>query len=155
MSKLIQGERLGRNAVLRTSVSAIVFDQARQKVLLTRRSDNGRWCLPGGSMDPGESVKETCVREILEETGLDIQVVRLVGVYTTPDVVVEYSDGNRIQPVVFSFEAQIVRGELRLSDETTAYGYFAADEIDTIDLMETNEERILDALKNCEAAFVK
>ena len=42
-----------------------------QKVLLTQRTDNGRWCLPGGRLDPGESVEECCVREVLEEDRLD------------------------------------------------------------------------------------
>ena len=79
MSKLIQGERLGRYATLRPSAAAIIFDEVRQKVLLTRRADNGRWCLPGGSMDPGESAEETCVRELLEETGYRADEVKLLG----------------------------------------------------------------------------
>ena len=93
MSNLIRGKRVGRQAKLRPGASAIIFDDARQRVLLTRRSDNGRWCLPGGGMDPGESVEETCIREVSEETGLDVQVTRLVGVYTSPDIKVEYADG--------------------------------------------------------------
>ena len=88
--KLIQGERVGLQARLRPGASATIFDDARQKVLLTRRSDNGRWCLPGGGMDPGESAEETCVREALEETGLNVQVTKLVGVYTSPHIMVEY-----------------------------------------------------------------
>jgi 8-oxo-dGTP pyrophosphatase MutT (NUDIX family) len=48
----------------------MVFDEERTKVLLTRRTDNGRWCLPGGGIDSGESAAEACEREALEETGL-------------------------------------------------------------------------------------
>ena len=107
MTKLIQGDRVGKQATLRPGASAIIFDDARQKVLLTRRADNGRWCLPGGGMDPGESVEEACIREVLEETGLEARVTKLVGVYTSPDIVIEYADGNRIQPVAFSFEAEV------------------------------------------------
>ena len=59
-------------------------------------------------MDPGEGADETYVRELREETGLDVQVTRLVGVYTSPDIMVEYANGNRIQPVAFSFEAEVV-----------------------------------------------
>ncbi len=103
--KLIHGERVARQASLRPGASAIIFDSSRKKVLLTRRSDNGRWCLPGGGMDPGESAEETCVREALEETGLQVRVTKLVGIYTSPNIMVEYADGGRVQPVSFSFEA--------------------------------------------------
>ncbi len=155
MSNLIQGERVGRQGKLRPGASAIIFDYSRQSVLLTRRTDNGRWCLPGGGMDPGESADETCVREVLEETGLDVQVTRLVGIYTSPNILVEYPDGNKIQPVAFSFEAEVIGGELGLSDETTDYGYIAVEKLDTIDLMEHHQQRIDDALKNQTAAVFR
>lgn len=153
MSNLIQGDRVGRQGKLRPGASAIIFDDTRQMVLLTRRSDNGRWCLPGGGMDPGESAAETCVREVLEETGLAVRVTRLVGVYTSPNIMVEYPDGNRIQPVAFSFEAEVVGGELCLSDETTDFGYVSVEKLDTIDLMEHHRQRIADSLQNQSAAF--
>lgn len=158
MSKLIYGERIGKTAVLAPGASVIIFDEAREKVLLTRRSDNGRWCLPGGGMDPGESAAETCVREAMEETGLEVRVTRLVGIYTSPDIMIEYPDGNRIQPVAFSFEAEITGGELGLSDETTEFGYFAIKGpggMGDLDLMEHHRQRILDAAENRESAFMK
>ena len=89
MSKLIRGERIGKTAIVRPGADAIIFDESRENVLLTRRSDNGRWCLPGGLMVPGESAQETCIREALEETGLQVQVARLVGIYTSPDLSIE------------------------------------------------------------------
>ena len=106
-------------------------------------------------MERGESADETCVREVLEETGLDVRVTRLVGVYTSPNILVEYPDGNKIQPVVFSFEAEVVGGELGLSDETTDYGYIAVGELDAIDLMEHHKQRIEDALQNQMAAVFR
>ena len=74
MSTLRFGNRIGKQGVLRPGASALIFDQAREKVLLTRREDNGRWCLPGGGMDSGESAAEACAREVLEETGLQVLV---------------------------------------------------------------------------------
>ncbi len=153
--KIIQGERVGRQARLRPGASAIIFDSSREKVLLTRRSDNGRWCLPGGGMDPGESAEETCVREALEETGLQVRVTKLVGIYTSPNIMVEYADGGRVQPVSFSFEAEVIGGELSLSDETTEYGYFSVNELDAVDLLEHHRQRIEDAMQNRVAAFYR
>ena len=155
MSKLIDGERIGISAKLNPGCSAMIFDPTRQKVLLTRRTDNGRWCLPGGGMEPGESAAEACAREVLEETGLEVRVGRLIGVYTTPHRIIEYADGNRIQPVALSFDAQPIGGELGLSDETTEVGYFSLPEIETMDLMEHHYERILDAIAGLDAAFVR
>ena len=155
MSELIQGERVGKGATLRAGASALIFDQGREKVLLTRRADNGLWCLPGGGMDPGESAEETCVRETLEETGLNVRVTKLVGVYTSPNITIQYAGGNRTQPVIFSFEAEIVGGELGLSDETTAFGYFPVDQLDAIDLWAHHRQRIQDAVDNQQAAFFR
>ena len=99
--------------------------------------------------------RRTCVREVLEETGLAVRVTRIVGVYTSPDRIIEYPDGNRIQPVAFSFEAEVLGGELGLSEETTDYGYFTAQEMDALDLMEYHKERIEDAIQNYVAAVFK
>ena len=148
MSTLKFGERIGKEGVLRPGASALVFDEAREKILLTRRADNGRWCLPGGGMDPGESAAEACAREVLEETGLEVQVTKLVGVYTTPDLLIEYPDGNKIQPVAFSFEVEITGGQLTLSDETTEFGWYTLAEMEALDIMENHVQRIRDAVKN-------
>ena len=135
MSTLKFGERIGREGVLRPGASALAFDATRERILLTRREDNGRWCLPGGGMDPGESAAEACVREVLEETGLVARAIRLVGIYTTPDLLVEYPDGNKIQPVAFSFEVEITGGELGLSDETTDFGWYTLADMEAMDIM--------------------
>ncbi len=155
MSKLIYGDRVGKLGKLGPGSSATIFDSGRQKVLFTRRSDNGRWCLPGGAMEPGESAAETCAREVLEETGLVVCVGRLVGVYTSPHMIVEFPDGNRIQPVAFNFEAEAIGGELCLSDETTEYGYFSVGEMKSMDVMEHHLQRVDDALAGHAAALVR
>jgi 8-oxo-dGTP pyrophosphatase MutT (NUDIX family) len=155
MTKTVYGERIGKQARLAIGCSAIIWDATKQRILLTRRADNGQWCLPSGRMEPGESIAETCAREVWEETGLRVRVTRLLGVYTSPDLIVEYPDGNKFQIVGFSFEAQVMGGELGLSDETTDYGYFAPDQIESMDLMEHHRERIADALAGQTAAFVR
>ena len=155
MSTIRRGERIGKEGALRVGASALIFDEARDRILMTQRSDNSRWCLPGGGMDPGESASETCIREVMEETGLQVQVTRLIGVYTTPDMLIEYRDGNKVQPVSFSFEAEITGGELGLSDETIDFGWYTVAEIDTMDTLEHHLTRIYDAVANLTAAFFR
>lgn len=154
MTKIHQGYRIGKDAKLRVGCSAVIFDPTRQKVLLTRRSDNGLWCLPSGGMDPGESAEEACVREVWEETGLRVQVTRLVGIYTTPNEVIEYPDGNRVQIVALSFEATVTGGQLGLSDETTAAGYYSPTEMATLDLIPSHARRVRDAFAGQTEAFL-
>ena len=79
-TSIIFGSRVGRQGKVRLGCSAVLFDRTKQKVLLTHRTDNGLWCLPGGMVDPGETVAECCEREVLEETGLKVRVIHLTGV---------------------------------------------------------------------------
>ncbi|ADB31830.1 NUDIX hydrolase [Kribbella flavida DSM 17836] len=120
------GVRIGAGAVLRPGATAAVLDGER--LLLTRRSDNGEWCLPGGGIDPGERPAETAEREVLEETGLTVRATELLGVYSDPDIVVVYPDGNRVQILGVLFRAEIVAGTAGVSDEVTEIGWFTAAE---------------------------
>jgi ADP-ribose pyrophosphatase YjhB (NUDIX family) len=155
MAKLLHGERIGKLGAILLGCSAVIFDATQQRVLLTRRTDNGRWCLPGGQMEPGESAAEACAREVWEETGLRIRVKRLIGVYSNPHRLIEYADGNRYHVVAMHFEAEPVGGVLSISDETTDCGYFSPAEIEGMDVMEHHRERIEDALAAQAAAFVR
>ena len=151
MTQILYGNRLGKEGELRLGCSAVIFDSKREKVLLTQRADNGRWCLPGGHAESGESVAETCEREVLEETGLKVRVTRLIGVYSNPDQLAIYKDGNKAFFVILSFEAEIISGELGLSDETTAYGYFSLQEMESMPMHGQHKNRVEDALLGSEA----
>ena len=106
-------------------------------------------------MDPGESAEETCVRETLEEIGLNVRITRLVGIYTSPNVIVEYEDGNLRQPIDMTFEAEVIAGELSLTDEITGYGYFSVDSLHDLDIVELDLERIKDAALTLSEAIIK
>jgi ADP-ribose pyrophosphatase YjhB (NUDIX family) len=155
MAKIVEGERIGKQAKLTVGCSALIFDDKREKILLTRRTDNGRWCLPGGAMDAGESLVEACVREVFEETGLKVRVLKLIGVYSNPNRIIEYNDGNRVQLVAHHFEVDAVSGELTLNNEVSEFGYFTAEEIATLDVMEHHRDRITDSLEERAAPFIR
>ena len=152
---LIYGDRIGKMGRIVTACDAVIFDSAGEKVLLTRRTDNGQWCLPGGAMDPGESASECCAREVLEETGLVVSVGRLIGVYSTPHRITEYTDGNRKQALDLVFEAVRISGDLSVSDETTELGYFSPEQMKSMDVMELFHERVDDAFARKGAAFLR
>ena len=153
--KIVYGDRIGKKAKLALVCSAIIFDDSREKVLLTRRADNGKWCLPGGHMEAGESTTEACAREVLEETGLTVKVGRLIGVYGSPHRITEYADGNKVQSVVMCFEAETISGELTTSDETTEFGYYDVNEMQGLDLLDSSQERIDDALARETRTIIK
>ena len=75
------------------STTAVVTDE-QDRIALIRRRDNDLWALPGGGMELGESIVDTAVREVKEETGLDIEVTGLIGVYSNPHHVMAYTDGE-------------------------------------------------------------
>ncbi|MCL5959121.1 MAG: NUDIX domain-containing protein [Chloroflexi bacterium] len=127
----------------RVGANAVIFGE-EGKVLLTRREDNGLWCLPGGHMDLGEMVTETVIRETEEETGLVVEVERLVGLYSMPYPGYVYQNPRK-QIVVATFVCRPVGGELRLSPETTEVGYFDPNDLPP-DMLPGHESRIRDAL---------
>lgn len=154
MTQVLYGPGLGKQGKIRLGTSAILFNRER-KFLLTKRSDNGQWCLPGGAVESGESLAEACEREVFEETGLKVRVKRLVGVYSHPDQLVVYPDGNKAFIVAIHFEVQAIGGELGLSDETTDFGYFTLDETETLQILGRHRERIMDSLGNHAEAVIK
>ncbi|MBK9926516.1 MAG: NUDIX domain-containing protein [Anaerolineales bacterium] len=154
MTQILYGERIAKQGKIRLGCSAAIFDE-QGRVLLTKRQDNGQWCLPSGGVEPGESVAEGCEREVFEETGLSVRVKRFVGVYSHPDQLVIYPDGNKAHIVALHFEAEVIGGELGLSDETSDFGYFTLEEMETLDIIFRHKERIHDTLANIAEAFIK
>ena len=154
MTQVFYGPRLGREGKLRLGCSAAIFD-GQGRILLTKRADNGQWCLPGGAVESGESVAEACEREVMEETGLTVQVKRLVGIYSNPDQLVVYPDGNKIQMVALHFEVEWIGGEPGLSDETSDFGYFTRAELETLEILGRQKERILDTLEQYGEPVIK
>jgi len=154
MTQVLYGERVSKQGKIRLGCSAAILDE-HGRILLTRRADNGLWCLPGGGMEPGESAAEACEREVLEETGLSVRVRRLVGIYSHSDQLIIYPDGGRFQIVALHFEAEITGGEPGLSRETSDVGYFTRREIEVLEMFGRHKERIIDTLEKRADAFIR
>jgi 8-oxo-dGTP diphosphatase len=128
----------------RVAVSAIIRDDAGQ-ILVSRRADGGWFNLPGGGVEPDESVAEGLIREVREETSLDVEIGRLIGVYSKPQK----------HEVVLLFEAHVVGGVLQPSDEADQHLWIDQATLDTIKLLPKHRERIEDALNAGPAAVVR
>jgi ADP-ribose pyrophosphatase YjhB (NUDIX family) len=154
MVQIIRGNRVGKNGRLGVGCSASIFDVSGERVLLVRRADNGKWAVPGGYMASGESFSEACKREVQEETGLEINIKRLIGIYTSPNLLLEYPDGNKWQLIVLHFGAEFAYGELKPSEETTEFGFFALSEISELDMNNLDRKRVLDGFAKSHNALV-
>lgn len=93
------------------------------KLLLIQREDFEVWNLPGGEVDPGETPVQAAVREVKEETGLDVQLTRFVGLYTLPD-------WRAVNNNVALFVAEMIDGELQTQpNETIDVGFFDVNDL--------------------------
>lgn len=105
-----------------------VVNQSNQ-VCLVRRSDNGLWALPGGAQDLGETSRQCAVREFFEETGFQIEITGLIGVFSSL-LYKQTTNVNRGREVVhLLFVGELKGGAPTLSKETTEIGWFPEAEL--------------------------
>ncbi len=129
--------------VFRIGVFALIFNEQAQ-ILLGHRRDIDWWNLPGGGMEIGETVDEALCREVLEETGLKVEVERLVGVYSKPQK----------QEVVLTFRCHVTGGTLQATEEISESRYFMPDALPE-NTLPKHRQRIEDALLNQPAAIIR
>jgi 8-oxo-dGTP pyrophosphatase MutT (NUDIX family) len=140
---------------MRRVASCVIALDERGNVLLHRRADNGWWALPGGRIELDETAAQAAVRETREETGFDVEVVRLVGVYSDPAyTTIRYPDGDVVCYVALAFECRLVGGTATLSDESLEVRWFSPDEALVV-IAKNHVPRLRDALERRPAAFVR
>lgn len=128
-------------------VTAFVQDNAG-RVLLIERADNGQWALPGGGQEVGESTPAAAVRETLEETGVDVEITGLVGIYSYPGHVIAYDDGEVRQEFSICFRARQVGGALATSNESKQVHWVEPAGIDDLAIHPRMRVRIKDGLRD-------
>jgi len=109
------------------------------RILLTKRRDFAVWCLPGGHVEDGESLARAAVREALEETGLEVELTRFVGVYSRPN----WNRGSHVA----LFAGRAIGGRLRPQlKEVLEARYFARAELGQVEFFAGHHQRTLDVL---------
>jgi ADP-ribose pyrophosphatase YjhB (NUDIX family) len=141
----------GANSLVVGSSAVVTDDEGR--ILLQRRSDSGNWALPGGTMDIGETFGQSAVREVKEETGFDVHIDRIVGVYSDPGHVFAYDDGEVRQEFNICLACTIAGGTLQVSSESTAVEFIPMASVPDLQMHESIRIRIRDYLDNKPPVF--
>jgi ADP-ribose pyrophosphatase YjhB (NUDIX family) len=136
------------NSLVVGSSAVVVDDEGR--ILLQRRSDSGNWALPGGAMDIGETLAASAIREVKEETGFDVHIERIVGIYSDPAHVFAYSDGEVRQEFSICLACTIVGGSLAVSHESTDVRFVSVAELEGLEMHPSIRKRIDDYLASGE-----
>lgn len=122
-------------------------------ILLHRRTDNDKWALPGGVMEIGESIADCARREVREETGLDVELLGIVGIYSDPGHVFAYDDGEVRQEFSICFHARPTGGTLAHSAESHEVRFILPADIEALPMVAPIRLRITDHLKGDQPAI--
>jgi len=123
-------DMIGDKMVMLNGTAVVIVNQKNQ-ILLQKRSDNLLWGLPGGLLELDESITDGAIREVKEETNLDIQIERFIGVFTDPLMVWHKTDKAKV--FAYGFLGRVIGGDLRVNDdESIEFRYFDSDKLPTI-----------------------
>jgi 8-oxo-dGTP pyrophosphatase MutT (NUDIX family) len=112
------------NSVVPAAVALVAREDGA--VLLIRRTDNGNWALPGGAIEMNESVADAAVRETFEETGIQVEVTGLLGIYSDPGHVIHFTSNDEVRrEFSVALTARPVGGEPTLSTESSEVRWVA------------------------------
>lgn len=141
------------NAIVPAATAVVV--NKRGQVLLEQRTDNGLWALPGGALEAGETLAECIVREVREETGLDIDLDGLVGIYSDPRHVIAYDDGEVRQEFSICFKSRVVGGDLTADRESTELRWVDPNDLDELTMHPTIRLRLRHYQANLPEPYVQ
>ena len=125
--------------------SAVITD-GEGRILLHRRADSGNWALPGGAMELGGTLTGCAIREVREETGFDVRIDRIIGIYSDPGHVFAYDDGEVRQEFSICLACTITGGALAVSSESTGVRFAAVGDLPALQIHPSIRTRIQDYL---------
>lgn len=143
------------NQPIQPGACSVILNKKKQ-IFLHKRADSELWALPGGVMESGESISSCCLREAKEETDLKIKIKKLIGVYTSPDCVFEWSDKKKSkvwQIFVVAFLSFVENDKFILNKESSEAGWFFEEEIGKMKTFPFVKEAIRDGLYKNKAYF--
>ena len=136
------------NSIRPAAAVAIVKDK---KILLLKRRDSGKWTMPGGTLEFGESLTSCAIREVMEETGLQVIITDIIGSYTDPNILIEYSDGEVRQEFTVVYAGRFPETNVSIDDESTDYRWVDFQAVDSLNLAGSQKRRIQDVIRYFES----
>lgn len=121
-----------------------------ENILMLKRVDNKKWTLPGGTMELDESLIDCAVREVKEETNLDVKIEEVIGTYTDPDIRIEYSDGEVRREFTIVYYGTVSDCDVTIDHESSSYLWIPINEVQTYPMADSQKKRITDVI-----SFVK
>ena len=118
-------KEIGSRKIILNCAGALIV--RNEKILFQRRSDNGKWGLIGGLLEMNETYEEAALREIREETGLEVQLDSFLGIFHNHNMV--WSNGDTAHVISAMFTASIVSREPRIDEESLELRFFGKEEI--------------------------
>jgi len=119
----------GNRRLIAPAARAVIRDE-KGRVLFVRRKDDGKWVMPAGALELGESIFDCLKREVLEETGLEVVSARPMAIYSAPRFAFTNAYGGEHQMLAIVFLVDEWRGELvKKTDETTDAKFFSVDDL--------------------------
>ena len=136
---------VGNEPLIGLGATTLVFNN-RKELLLNLRTDTNTWGIPGGSMELYETIEETAIRELKEETGISVDELELVTILSGKEYYFKYPNGDKMCTVIVLFKVLSYVGEINVSDnESKQLKFFS---LDNLPNMESRAKAIIDKIKN-------
>lgn len=136
-------KHIGHDALIGVGATTLVFND-KKELLLNLRTDTNTWGIPGGSMELYESIEETAIRELKEETGITADKLELVTVLSGKDFYFEYPNGDKMCTVIILFKVMDYNGKMKVSDKESAELRFFP--LTNLPVMESRAQNIIDRI---------
>ena len=134
---------IGHEPLIGVGDTTLVFND-KNELLLNLRTDTNTWGIPGGAMELYETIEETAVRELKEETGICAEELKLVTVLSGKDYYFEYPNGDKMCTVIVLFKVLNFSGTLKVSDnESKSLRFFP---LTNLPVMESRAARIIEKI---------
>ncbi|GAA4375721.1 NUDIX domain-containing protein [Actinomadura verrucosospora] len=134
----------------------VVVENDKGEILMIRRTDNDNWALPGGAIDLGESITQAAIRETKEETGIDVEITGLVGIYSDPKHLIHYTSNDEVrQEFSILLKGSYVGGEPTPSDESNEVSWVCPESFFELKLDRSMRLRLEDFLAKRERVVIK